>query len=89
MNALYTFSGLAENLSKTLKNEIIFMKVYIWIPLKEKGSFRTLEINSDGQVTIVDSQKMSAEVLSRLEESRQMIRSDNAWYFPAFDKNDL
>ncbi len=83
------FSGLAENLAKSLKNEIEFGKVIIWIPLTEKGVFRVLEINRDGTVALVDSQAQNQEILSRLEGNRQMIRDENTWYFPAFDKNDL
>ncbi len=83
------FSGLAENLAKTLKNEILFSKVFIWIPLRDKKFFRTLEITHDGQVALADSQEQSQDLLSRLEGNRQMIRDETTWYFPAFDKNDL
>lgn len=87
------FSGLAENLSKTLKNELAFEKIFIWIPLKKTGErekyFRILEMSHSGTVQSTESHSPNPDLLSRMESSRQMIREESAWYFPAFDKNDL
>ncbi len=87
------FSGLAENLAKTLKNELQFERVVIWIPLKNKDSneklFKVIEISHEGTFSMADSQSVNLELFCLLETGRQMIRRENTWYFPAFDQNDL
>lgn len=86
------FSALADNLFKALKSEIVFTKFFIWIPVREKESdekrFRVIEMTREG-VMSETSQVSDSEFLKRFTEHRQMIRLDQNWYFPAFDKNDL
>ena len=86
------FSSLAGNLFKSIKDELVFSRIFIWIPVREKEEgekhFRVLEINQTGVVDEV-SQVPAPELLKSLISDRQMIRVDQCWYFPAFDKNDL
>jgi len=87
------FSGLAENLSKTLKNELQFETVIIWIPSKSKDSaenlFKIIEISHEGTFSLLESQSLDLVFLNQIESGRQMIRKESTWYFPAFDQNNL
>ncbi len=87
------FSGLAENLSKTIKNELVFEKILIWIPIAAKEgegkSFRVLDISHSGTIQSSEAQIQNSDLLGRMDSQKQMIREGNAWYFPVFDKNEL
>lgn len=86
------FSGLAESLSKTLRNELAFSRVSLWMPQinKETGAkcFRGMIVNRESSPEI-DPPPPPEALLSQLEQGRQMVRENNAWYFPAFDQNEL